>query len=148
MKDDEILKMLFEEHHRQLVNKRQKIHNTAERTLALLMVIAGWLVINDKPLTGGIHWILIIAIALITFGACTIIYRNNRSFFAIAKVMKKINTALGLYDKNRFNIEESIYPDKWRNFGEQGEFWGVFTHYIMVIAMAILCVIATFTKAQ
>jgi hypothetical protein len=45
-----ILMMLFQEHHRQLVAKRQKIHAITERTLALFLVIAGWLLLSKDPL--------------------------------------------------------------------------------------------------
>ena len=147
MDDHEVLKMLFEEHHRQLAAARLKIHTTAERTLALLTIIAGWLVISDKPLIGGLQWILIVAITLITFGACSIIYRNNSKYYKVAKVMPKINTALGLFEPNKFYPNESIYPESWKTFGEKGIFWGVFTHYIMIIAVAILCIIASILKA-
>ena len=134
------IKLLFEEHHRQLVEKRQKIHSTTERTLAILMVILGWLVISGKPITGGMHWIIAIAMVFIVFGSCTIIYRNNNNFYRIKIIIKKIN--------QKIDLCKTLYPEDWEKNNDKGKFWSIYPHYSMIIATAILCLIALFMRAQ
>jgi hypothetical protein len=123
-KEIDVLKMLFAEHHRQLAEKRQKIHGVAEKTLAVFLIITGWLILTKEPLTPGVRWVIIIVAIVLAGGACRSIYTNNRSYHAIARVVGRINEALGLYEGG----ELSIYPDEWKDFGKRGEFKGAFFH--------------------
>ena len=148
MNDFEVLKMLFEEHHRQLTAKRQKIHSIAERTLALLLVISGWLIATEKPLSDGLHWIIIGAVIIIAVASCFTIHNNNRSYFAVASVVRKINKSLGLFESDRFGLSEPLYPDSWKHFGEKIRLTGFLPHWCMVVAAATLCIIAAILKAE
>lgn len=148
MNDFEILKTLFEEHHRQLAAKRQKIHSISERTLALLMVIAGWLIVTEKPLTGGLHWIIIGAVAIIAGTACFTIYNNNRAYHDVARVVGKINVALDLFEPNKYLSNESLYPEAWKKFGEKGKLKGFLPHCVMIIAATVFCIIVAILKAK
>lgn len=140
MNDNEmnVLKMLFAEHHRQLAEKRQKIHSVTEKTLAIFLIIAGWLILTKEPLTPGVRWVIIIVAIVLAIGACRSIHTNNRSYYAIARVVRRINEALELYG--------SIYPDEWKNFGKRGEFKGAFFHILAISAGAALCVFAAFVR--
>ncbi len=148
MNDFEILKLLFEEHHRQLAAKRQKIHSIAERTLALLMGIAGWLVVSDKPLSEDFSWIITFAVLIITGAACFTIYNNNRAYFEVAIVIRRINELLGLFEPNKFLPNEPLYPDSWKKFGERDKLKGFLPHWCMIIMAAILCIILAFLKVK
>ena len=147
-KRNEILKMLFEEHHRQLAARRQKIHSISERTLGLLMVITGWQVVTDKSLTGGLHWVIISAVIIIAGAACFTIYNNNSVYYKITPVVRKIGMALELFVPNKFLPNESIYPDDWKGFGEKGKLKGFLPHWAVIIAVAVLCIIVTVLKAK
>jgi hypothetical protein len=123
-KEMDVLKMLFAEHHRQLAEKRQKIHSVAEKTLAIFLIVAGWLILTKEPLTLGVRWVISIVSIVLAFGACRSIYKNNHSYHVIARVVGRINEALGLYEGG----ELSIYPYEWKDFGKRGEFEGAFYH--------------------
>ncbi len=145
--DLEILKLLFVEHHRQLTEKRQKIHATREKTLALLLLIAGWLVLTKDPLVPGIHWVIISAVIMISAAACMSIYRNNKSYHAIARLVLRINDSLGLYEKGRFISDKSLYPADWKHFGERREIQGALFHILAISAGAALCIVAALIRA-
>lgn len=145
---DEILKMLFDEHHRQLSEKRQKIHGIAERTMTLLMVVAGWLMVIDKPLPESLSWIIIVTIAIIAVAACWNIYVNNRAYFLVANVVRKINEVFGLFETGKFTPDEVLYPLIWKNFGQQGKISGFLFHCLTILAATILCIILVIMQAQ
>jgi len=147
-KKRDVLKMLFEEHHRQLAAKRQKIHSISERTLALLIVIAGWMIVTEKPLSGGLHWIIIVAVIIITGAACFTIYNNNRAYFEVASIIRKVNESLGFFEPNRFYPNEPLYPLRWKKFGERNRLSGFLPHWFMIIAAAILCVALAIMKVK
>src|SRR5215213_4000873 len=146
MNDNEIsiLKMLFEEHHRQLAEKRQKIHSVAEKTLAIFLIIAGWLIFTKEPLTPGVRWVIIIVATVLAIGACRSSYINNRLYYAIAGVIRRLNEALGLHKEGEYIPNKSIYPDEWKRFGKRGKFTGAFFHIIAISVVAALCVFAAF----
>gem|GEM_PF-4658909 len=47
MENYEILKLLFETHHKQLEEKRKRVQDITERTILLLTIIAGWLISSN-----------------------------------------------------------------------------------------------------
>ena len=144
----ELLKMLFEEHHRQLASKRQKIHSIAERTTALLLIASGWMIVKDKSLPTGVHWIIIGVVAFIAGAACYTIYRNNVKYFEVARVICKINKSLSLFELNKYYPGESLYPDKWKNFGEKVSTTGFIPHWCMIIGAAALCIVLALSHAN
>ncbi len=146
--DRDFLKLLFEEQHRQLVQKRQKIHATSEKMLALFAIIAGWLVLAKSPLTPRVHWVIIGAVIIFAISSCLSVYTNNRSYYTIARTISKINKALGLFQKGKFLPNEFIYPAAWENFGERGEFRGAFFHIMSILTGAVLCIVAAFLRVE
>ena len=62
--------------------------------------------------------------------------------------MFKINSALDLFKPNKYGLADPIYPESWKKFGKQGKLWGVLTHYSMIVAVAILCIIAAIIRAN
>ena len=143
----DVFKILFEEHHRQLAAKRQKIHSMTEKTLAIFLIIAGWLIFTKEPMTPGMRWPIIIVALVLAVSACSSIYTNNCSYYTIARVVRRLNEALGLYKVGTFIPGESIYPAEWKRFGERGAFKGAFFHILAVLAGAALCVFAAFMRA-
>jgi len=147
-KDFEILKMLFEEHHRQLAAKREKIHNISERTTALLLVITGWLVVTENPLSKELKWIIIGAVFIIAGAACFTIYNNNRAYHKVKGVVRKINASLGLFKPNKSLSKETLYPEDWGKFGQGDKLKGFLPHWGMIIASAVLCIIVAVLKSK
>ena len=144
----DLLKLLFEEHHRQLAQKRQKIHSTSEKTLALFAIMTGWLVLAKDPITSGVHWVIIGAAIIFAIAASSSVYTNNQSYYTIARVVCKINKALGIFEKDTFPRNELIYPTTWENFGKQGEFKGAFFHIMAISVGAVLCIVAAFLRVE
>jgi hypothetical protein len=142
-----ILKMLFEEHHRQLTNKRQKIHSTTEKTLAIFLIIAGWPMLAKNPMAPSLRWVLISVALLIFLTASGHIYVNNHSYFAIARVVGRVNVALGLYEKGKFPGGEALYSKEWKSFGIKGEFRGALSHILAILAGLLLCFFAVSLSA-
>jgi len=144
--DLSVLKMLFEEHHRQLAEKRQKIHSVAEKTLALFLIVAGWLISTKEPTAPGVRWVIIIVAAVVAFGACRSIYINNRSYYSIAAVMRDINQALCLFEPGKYLPDQALYPNKWKEFGMQGKVSGALFHILAISVAATLCVLAALMR--
>ena len=138
--------MLFEEHHRQLAAKREKIHNISERTLALLLVIAGWLIATEKPLSKELNWAIIVAVSIIAGAACFTIYNNNNAYHSFKNVVRKINVSLGLFGSDK--LFGDLYPRDWEKFGPGDWFKGFLPHWGMIIATAVLCIIVAILKSQ
>lgn len=149
-KDFNILKMLFEEHHRQLVGKRQKIHSMTERTLTILLLIAGWLIFAKNPMTLGVRWVIIGLVLVVALWACKSIYNSNRAWYEVADVIRRLNQALGLHDQNRFiHVVEAVYPPKWKTFGKVGKLGnlgGALSHILAILGGTVLCVFAAWMR--
>jgi len=145
-KDIDLLKMLFEEHHRQLSAKRQKIHSTTEKALAAFLLIAGWLIVAKDNISPGILFVIIGVVAILAVASCASVRTNNRSYYKVARVIGRINVALHLCKKGLFGLEESICPEEWENFGKEGEFKGWIYHILAIASGAALCAVAALLK--
>ena len=146
MGDVEVLKALFQTHHAQLAEKRRKIHAITERTLAVLIVITGWLVLGSTVPPLPLRLLLISAVVIIGVASCATQYKNAISYLAIAKVVCKLNHALGLFDDGKYCAGQALYPDSWKHFGE-GQAWRtVIHHWAILIGITTLCVVATILR--
>ena len=146
MKNWETVRLLFEVHHRQMEERRTKIHNITERTMALLIAIAGWLIVSDNPPSGEMRWVLVIGILVITGTACAILHSNNRSYLQIASVIQKLNQALGTFEAGHFVAEEPLYPAAWKSFGLRRPFRTIWHHWTFIIVLAMVCIAAAFSR--
>lgn len=150
-----VLVMLFEEHHRQLVAKRLKIHSVTEKTLAVFLIIAGWLVVGKDPMTPSLRGVIIGVVIVVGTSACMSIWTNNRSYYDVYVVLGGINEALGLFQPNKFLNGVTIYPESWQRRvqskkqkgkekrpWQRGELKGVLFHFLTIFAAGGLCVFA------
>lgn len=100
MQDYGTLKMLFEIHHSQIIERRQKIHSITQRTIALLLVCIGWFItLGETPVV----WLrLLIAGTIIAISAmsCYVIAGHNRTYIEICSVIRRLNEAFELLKKN------------------------------------------------
>jgi hypothetical protein len=146
MSDPEIVKMLFEVHHGQMEEKRTKIHNITERTIGLLVVVAGWLIVSEHTPGGGMRLSIVLGVIAISVIACIIQYRNNRAYMQIASVIQKLNQRLGVYDIGRFVQDKALYPDAWKEFGRQNSVRTIWHHWLFICIVALVCIVAALSK--
>lgn len=103
--------MLFEVHHRQLEERRQRIHGITQRTVAVFIVIAGWLVASKDPPTGSLRWLIVIGVLVLGGTACHVLYNHNLTYLEIARIVRRLNDAFGLFEKGKYIEAQSIYEE-------------------------------------
>jgi len=141
--DLELLKLLFETHHRHLTERRQKIHAITERTVGLFIVITGSLILSNVQPPMLLRSSLVFVVVLLAAMACYLQSGNNNTYGDIAKVVRKLNERLGLFDKATFGLAEPLYPEKWKSFGSNPL---ILHHYMTIVSVAAICIIAIITK--
>jgi hypothetical protein len=146
MKDYNTLKMLFEIHHRQIIERRQKIHSITQRTIALLLVCIGWfMTLGEAPVV----WLRVLiagTIIAISVMSCYVIAGHNRTYIEICSVIRRLNEAFELFNKDRYIQDEAIYPDSWKEFGSQNWVRLLIHHWIAIFGMTIVCVVVLLKK--
>jgi hypothetical protein len=143
MKDNEIIKLLFEIHHRQIEERRTKIHNITQKTIGILIVVAGWLIISKNPPSGDMKLAVILAVIAISTISCFFQYNNTRAYMQIASVIQKLNQILKVYKVGHFIDNEALYPDAWKKFGQESYVRTIWHHWLFIYVMAFVCVIVT-----
>lgn len=135
------LRIAFQVHHAQLIEKRQKIHTMTSSTVGFLLVIIGWLMTTSVPLETWTKVILLSSIIILTVISCANLYTNSKSYVSIAKVVNKINHHLGFFEE-----KDPLYPKSWKNFGKMSAFRTMWHHAVSIITFAILCNIIILLK--
>ncbi len=134
MNDDEKMKMLFQEHHRHLSEIKQKVQGLTQRTITLLALATGWLILAKKPPDlVYLKFILILAFLLIGGASIFALNRFNKNYRKEAKIISKINRYFELFDDGRYINGVSIYPDSFKNFGDESVPYGTKHHYIAIL---------------
>jgi hypothetical protein len=143
---DDIIKMLYTEHQRQVTVRREKIHGITERTIGILTVIGGWLLIGNTRLSEPLKWVLVFQVATLGGAACYSVYANNKAYLRTAQVIQKLNRVLGLYEPGAIVPNESLYLSPSDNFGAQGILDGAVPHWLTIISICVLCLLAAWLK--
>lgn len=146
MENYEILKMLFETHHSQLVERRQKIHAITERTIGIMVVCAGWLILGDTLPSRPLRFMLIAPIIVIALTACKLQYGHNKTYIEICRVVKNLNIAFGLFEEGKYIPDEAIYPEAWKLFGMQSNWKMLSHHWTAIVIMAIICIFSALSR--
>jgi len=144
--DSDTLHMLYTEHHRQNTARREKIHGITERTVGVLVIIGGWLLISDTPLSESLRWVLVFQVATLAVAACYSVYMNNRSYLRTAQVIQKLNTALRLYEPGAFVPNEPLYPPPSESFGAMGVLDGAVPHWVTILSISAVCILAAWLR--
>ena len=144
--DLENLRVAFQVHHAQLIDKRQKIHTMTSTTIGFLLVVIGWLVTTSVTLEMWTKIILFFSIVTLSIISCANLYTNSKSYIEIAKVINKINIKLGFFNENEDNVENSLYPISWKNYGKVTAFKTMWHHALSIIMFAIVCNIIIILK--
>ena len=146
MDDEAVLRMLFEEHQRQLAEELRKIHTLTERTVALLLLLTGWLVVSENAPAGYLKTILVIAVTSVTVGACGLQLVYHNGYWRIASVVSALNQAFGLHESGRHLPDRALYPDAWRGFGSRRRVGNLLLHMGVVGVVGGLCVAAALAR--
>ena len=145
MSQKEILKMLFEEHHRQYTSRWKSVSNSTNATIATYILITSWTLISKTPPTAEIKPFIIGFVTILASITSISIIASIPNIKSIAQVIEKINLALGLYEKGKYLDGESLYPDKWKNFGSRHHY-SVVGNCILIWCSCTLCISAIYIR--
>lgn len=148
MEKHEVIKMLFEKHLEQLSQKRTKMHNTLEKTILILLIIAGWNISTDTELTWQMFWTITPVVILICIGASISLISANKSYWVIKKVVNKLNIIIGLYEEGKYIENTSLYPKAWSRFSWLNYLIAVVPHTLLVYAFGALCILSVYFKIK
>ena len=132
----------------QLQERYQAMHNMRDRSMQFVIWIVGfglgmaWILIDETILTIAQRisitlFLFFIAIAILVF-----VGDIHRGFKVNRHVTIKIETALKLYEKNFYNMNETILPEEYsyKNKGKVGHFR---TLYLVIIIVFLLLTLLT-----
>jgi len=146
LEKDELMKMLFTEHHRHLSETKQKIQSLTQRVLGFFTLATGWLILTKAPPATELRYILVVAFLIIGGTTLLALHRFNKSYRAESLIISKINKVFGLFEKNKYLENESIYPGSWGNFGKESVWFGLGHHLVAIVVMCSLAIITTCIK--
>lgn len=130
----------------QLQERYEALHKMRDRSMQFVLWILGfglgmaWLLINEASLI--LEQKILISILLIILGV-TILYfvcSIGRGFNITRQIIIKLETSLKLYDKNYYNISDSILPPEYssKKTGLNGHFKTLNTLIIIVLLSLII----------
>ena len=146
MEKIETLRMLFEVHHRQLEERRQRIHGVTQRTVAVFLVTTGWLITSKEAPVESLRWLIIASILVLASTACHVLYGHNRTYLEIARVLRRLNDAFGFFENGKYVEDQSVYEESWKSFGNQRRLTNIWHHLLIVTIMAVICVCTTLVR--
>lgn len=141
-KEFETLKFLLELHHNAMTERRNKIHSITERTVALFVIIAGWLLSSGNSLSFQVRSVVIIGVVIIMVVSCITVKSNDRVAKENVEVVKKISTLLGVHERGKFIDGDTLYPQRWQLEKAEKYYKGYLHHWITIAVTGILCISA------
>ncbi len=144
MDKEEKIKILFEKHSNQVLEKRKKIHSTTEKYVGLNLVIVGWTASITKNLDLTNKLLILVILLIITGITMYIIFRDNRIYREHAKIVRKLSESLGAFEKGGVIKGVLLYPKSWQKFGKESLVHGILHHYIVIICIGFLTCIGLF----
>ena len=146
MEDYEIMKMLFLEHHRHLSEIKLKIQGLSQKVIGLLAVATGWIILAKQPPPQELKLVLVSVFLLIGSSTIVALYRFNKNYRIEAKIISKINDYFRCFEKGAFFENESVYPEAWRKFGTESNWYGLSHHIIAIVSIVTLGIVATYFR--
>ena len=146
MEKDELLKMLFTEHHRHLSETKQKIQSLTQRVIGIFVLGTGWLILAKESPKNEVRVVLVFVFLLLGVSTILALLRFNKTYRTESGIISKINKSFGLFEKNKYIENDSIYPKSWESFGEESMWFGLGHHVVAILAMCALAIIATYVK--
>jgi len=148
MVDSETLRMLYVEHNRQATARRQKIHGITERTVGILTIVGGWLLLSSTPLSRALRWVVVGQVVVLVLPACYSVYVNNRSYLTTARVIRNLTSAMGLYHPGAVLPDEALFRRESGGSaaGARGFLDGVLPHWLTIVSISTLCILAALLR--
>lgn len=137
-----MLKMLFEIHHRQLQERRQRIHGITQQVVSVFLVISGWRLVSRTILSSFLEGLIIFGIASIAATACYLQYNHNRTYLEIARIINRLNNAFGLFESGRYIAGQAVYEKCFEGFGQQKWWVNIWHHMLIIIVLAAVAICA------
>ena len=137
-----MLKMLFEIHHRQLQERRQRIHGITQQVVSVFLAIAGWRLVSRTALDGFLEGLVIFGIVAITVTACCLQFNHNRTYLEIARIICRLNKAFGLFETGRYIAGQTVYEKCFEGFGQQKWWVNIWHHMLIIIVFAAVAICA------
>lgn len=138
--------MLFEVHHRQLQERRQRIHGITQQVLTILVVTAGWRFASQNTLDGFLEVLIIAGIMTLAVSACYLQYNHNRTYLEIARVISRLNNALGLFENGKYLPGQQVYEPCFQGFGNQKWWVNIWHHMVIILIMTAVAICAVILK--
>ncbi len=130
----------------QLKERYEALHKMRDRSMQFVLWILGlglgmaWLLINKATFT--LEQKIMISILLIVLGVTTLYFvcSIGRGFNVTRQIIIKLETSLKLYDKNYYNISDSVLPTEYssKKTGLNGHFKTLNTLIIVVLLSLII----------
>ncbi|MCR9092996.1 MAG: hypothetical protein NXI30_02150 [bacterium] len=139
MQTDEKLLGVLATHSDQAMSLRAKMHSVTERTVATMLILAGWLVSSTESMPWGVRASLSIFALLAAYVASAMVRANNRSYLRVTGVVVRVNEALGLSELETPSGER-VYPDSWHNTPNEPAWRSWWRHVAMIWATSLLVV--------
>ncbi|MEH6626902.1 MAG: hypothetical protein V7739_10675 [Motiliproteus sp.] len=113
-----VLKTLYSQQQSTAHILRERIAKIASGAVGLLVVIDGWLITQASTLKVSPVIMLAVAITVIVAVSIYAIRARYREFSAVAQLIVRIETAMGVYQPGAF-MNETLYPAEYQNLGKE-----------------------------
>jgi len=139
----DILIALYSQQHSNAQTILEKISKMTTGVCGIMVVIDGWLVANLGTLKDIHHYILSSAILILTGIAVYAIWTRHKEFIAVAKLIVRVETALGIYEEGRYIPKQTLFPVAYQNLGKDDyEHGNKFrnSHILVVVMLGALSI--------
>lgn len=143
-----IIRVVHDTHRSEMNYHREAMNKVYQWATNLYLAIAGGLVVlaSDKLdlLDCSSRAFIIFAIILVTFFVVAQLRHSADAINSNALIVVKADRIMKLFEKDYFVKDDSIYPEKWENWGEKkGAGYYEKFHIILCIFLAIaLCILS------
>lgn len=139
----ETLRVAFQVHHAQLVQTRQKIHATSATAVGVFLLAIGWAFSVPGRFAFAQQCLSTACVSIVMLIAQLTLWSNSQSYVEVARVIHKINLALGLHKPHELTGKAPLYPSSWQHFERLSTFKTVWSHLVIVFTVWLmaLCVL-------
>jgi hypothetical protein len=140
-----VLQMAHDTHRQEMMHHREMQFRAFSWTNSLFLAVAAALVAFGSTWTQYRQiGALVLTIMVIAISVSTLFFlrRNQNALETNARVIIKIDTQLGLFEKGYYGSGESIYPQRWLEWGDKRrasiETWFYMVTTVIVGTMVIV----------
>jgi hypothetical protein len=134
MLDQDTLRSAYEHHNSQISQIQQKVHTMSTGAIGVFLVVIGWVVSSSKEFNQEQTLLLSFCVTVILVISEANIWSNSKSHVQVAKVVYKINKALGFYESSELIGGEALYPEDWKKYGRLST-WKIAWHHMVPVGI-------------